>query len=161
MRRAGRPLKLAAPARRPATAPATFNPSVTKTPMHKAPRFLVGTAPLQAAPRSLARAWLGAMAAVCVAAASTGAAAQTQPTLKALVATHGSLAAGDVVFTNFRTPVFPPITMPVPIRAGLALGGGADVAVQALLAADGSIALTLTPIDPVTGLPQQIGRAHV
>ena len=97
------------------------------------------------------------MAAVCVAAASTGAAAQTQPTLKALVATHGSLAAGDVVFTNFRTPVFPPITMPVPIRAGLALGGGADVAVQALLAADGSIALTLTPIDPATGLPRPLG----
>jgi Divergent InlB B-repeat domain len=95
--------------------------------------------------------WLATLA---VAAASTTAWAQTPATLKTLVTHHGSLAAGDVTFTNFRLPLLQPgmlfsvgDTFPV-------LYDGADVSVQASVAADGKINLVLTPIDTATGLPK-------
>ena len=79
---------------------------------------------------------------------------QTGEVLKNLVVNHGSLAAGDVVFTNFRLPLLQfgtilPVGDTFPV-----LYDGADVSVQASLAADGKIALVLTPIDTATGLPK-------
>ena len=79
---------------------------------------------------------------------------QTSEVLKNLVVNHGSLAAGDVVFTNFRLPLLQfgtilPVGDTFPV-----LYDGADVSVQASLAADGKIALVLTPIDTATGLPK-------
>ena len=85
--------------------------------------------------------------------------AQAAPTLKQLVDTHGSLVAGDVTFTNFRTP-FP--------SGGLAFanvrsyGVGDDISVRAEVAADGSFKLVFTAIDRATGLPTPafIDAAH-
>jgi Divergent InlB B-repeat domain len=101
------------------------------------------------------RGWLGALTAVCLGVASLGVQAQNSQVLKTLVTNHGSLAAGDVVFTNFRLPLLlygqiltnPADTFPV-------LYDGADVSVQASVGADGKIALVLTPIDTATGLPK-------
>lgn len=76
---------------------------------------------------------------------------QTSQVLKSLVNNHGSIAAGDVVFTNFRLPYLAPNSFlgdtypPLP--------DGADVSVRASVAADGRISLVLTPINPSTGLP--------
>jgi uncharacterized repeat protein (TIGR02543 family) len=75
--------------------------------------------------------------------------------LKDLVRQHGSLVAGDVVFTNFRLPLLPANnqilgdTFPT-------LADGANVAVQASVAADGNVVLKLTPIDTATGLPKPV-----
>lgn len=77
--------------------------------------------------------------------------AQTSQVLKSLVTNHGSLAAGDVVFTNFRLPYLAPNNFlgdtypPLP--------DGADVSVRASVSTDGQINLVLTPIDRATGLP--------
>jgi hypothetical protein len=80
--------------------------------------------------------------------------AQTSQVLQSLVTNHGSLAAGDVVFTNFRMPrIFPGSV----IQLGdtfPAAPNGADVSVRASVGADGQINLVLTPIDPATGLPK-------
>jgi hypothetical protein len=79
--------------------------------------------------------------------------AQTSQILQSLVNNHGSLAAGDVVFTNFRMPRLFPGSV---IQLGDTfppLPNGADVSVRASVAADGQINLVLTPIDPATGLP--------
>ena len=109
--------------------------------------------------RSVARlpahGWLRALTAVCLAAASLGAQAQTAQVLKNLVINHGSLAAGDVVFTNFRLPLLQyGQILPNPADTFPVLYDGADVSVKASVDADGKIALVLTPIDPATGLPK-------
>jgi hypothetical protein len=94
------------------------------------------------------------LAALALLASMTLASAQTTTTLKTLVADHGSLAAGDVVFTNFRLPLLQPGQI-LPIGDTFpVLYDGADVSVQASLAADGKINLVLTPIDTATGLPK-------
>jgi hypothetical protein len=79
--------------------------------------------------------------------------AQTSQVLKNLVANHGSLAAGDVVFTNFRLPYLAPNVITLMGDTYPPLPNGADVSVRASVAADGQINLVLTPIDPATGLP--------
>ena len=135
------------PLQNPASASASVSVSVSVPAPAPAP-----AAPRRPAPRQHRPGWLGALAALCLGAASLGAAAQTSQVLKTLVASHGSLAAGDVVFTNFRLPLIP---------ANLVILGdtfvkprdGADVTVQASVAADGRINLVLTPINPATGLP--------
>lgn len=80
--------------------------------------------------------------------------AQTSQVLQSLVTNHGSLAAGDVVFTNFRLPYIRPDNPFLPGDRAPALPNGADVSVRASVAADGQINLVLTPIDPATGLPK-------
>ena len=79
------------------------------------------------------------------------AAAQTaEPTLKSLVSSHGSLVAGDVKITNFRTPF---------VSGGLAFadvrsyGNGDDVTVRAEVAGPGKVNLVFTAINPLTGVP--------
>jgi hypothetical protein len=79
--------------------------------------------------------------------------AQTSQVLQSLVTNHGSLAAGDVVFTNFRLPYMRPDNPFLPGDRAPALPNGADVSVRASVAADGQINLVLTPIDTATGLP--------
>jgi hypothetical protein len=89
-----------------------------------------------------------------IASALTPAFAQTTQVLKDLVLNHGSLAVGDVVFTNFRQPLLVPNSI---IQLGdtfPAPPDGADVSVAASLAADGRINLVFTAIDPATGLPK-------
>ena len=80
--------------------------------------------------------------------------AQTSQVLQSLVTNHGSLAAGDVVFTNFRMPrIFPGSV----IQLGDTfppLPNGADVSIRASVAADGQVNLVLTPIDTATGRPK-------
>lgn len=63
---------------------------------------------------------------------------------------------GDAVYTNFRMPLLP-ANLLLLTRTLPKLGDGADVTVQTKLAADGSVALTMTPIDPATGLPRPYG----
>jgi hypothetical protein len=79
--------------------------------------------------------------------------AQTSQVLQSLVTNHGSLAAGDVVFTNFRLPLMRPDNPFLPGDTFPALPNGADVSVRASVAADGQINLVLTPINAATGLP--------
>lgn len=79
---------------------------------------------------------------------------QTSEVLKNLVVNHGSLAAGDVVFTNFRQPLLVPNTVVLLGDTFPALPDGADVSVSASVAADGRINLVFTAIDPATGLPK-------
>jgi hypothetical protein len=106
------------------------------------------------AARPPAQGWRRALTALCRAAASLGAQAQTAQVLKNLVADHGSLAAGDVVFTNFRLPLLQPGQI-IPVGDTFpVLYDGADGSVQASVAADGKIKLVLTPIDTATGLPK-------
>ena len=75
-----------------------------------------------------------------------------QTVLKDLVAHHGSLAAGDVVFTNFRLPYITPSTI-ILLGDTFPRPDGADVSIDASVAADGRINLVFTPIDPASGLP--------
>jgi hypothetical protein len=101
-----------------------------------------------------AHGWLRALTALCLAAGSFGVQAQSAQVLKNLVTNHGSLAAGDVVFTNFRLPLLQPGQL-IPVGDTFpVLYDGADVSVQASVAADGKINLVLTPIDTATGLPK-------
>ena len=60
--------------------------------------------------------------------------AQTSQMLKSLVANHGSLGAGDVVFTKFRLPPIPPNLVVLLGDTFPALPDGADVSVQASVA---------------------------
>jgi hypothetical protein len=75
--------------------------------------------------------------------------AQAVTTLKSLVDGHGSLVAGDVTFTNFRTPIGVAAAF-VDVRS---YGLGDDVAVRSEAAADGSVRLVFTPVDRTTGTP--------
>jgi hypothetical protein len=101
-----------------------------------------------------AQGWFRALTALCLAAGSLCAQAQTAQVLKNLVINHGSLAAGDVVFTNFRLPLLQPGQI-IPLGDTFpVLYDGADVSVQARVAVDGKINLVLTPIDTATGLPK-------
>jgi hypothetical protein len=119
-----------------------FNPNAASADLHRS------------VARSPAHGWLRALTALCLAAGSLGAQAQTAQVLKNLVANHGSLAAGDVVFTNFRLPLLQPGQI-IPVGDTFpVLYDGADVSVQASVAADGKINLVLTPIDTATGLPK-------
>jgi Divergent InlB B-repeat domain len=99
--------------------------------------------------------WRTLFLALCLGATSWAAQAQSTSVLKDLVRQHGSLVAGDVIFTNFRLPLLPANnqilgdTFPK-------LADGANVSVQASLAADGTVTLKLTPIDTTTGLPQPV-----
>ncbi len=73
--------------------------------------------------------------------------AQSAQVLKSLVTSHGSLAVGDVVFTNFQTPRSPPSTF-----MDSQPNDGNDVAVSTTLTADGRVGLVFTPIDSTTGV---------
>jgi hypothetical protein len=80
---------------------------------------------------ALYKRWCAIALGLCAAAGSMSVHAQTAQVLMTLVANHGSLAAGDVVFTNFRLLLLQPgqllplgDTFPV-------LYDGADVAVRA------------------------------
>ena len=95
-------------------------------------------------------AWRGALAALALLATVADASAQAATTLKTLVDTHGSLSAGDLTITNFRTPYGPPVGL-ADVRT---YGKGDDVAVRAELAADGRVNLVFTPVDPLTALPR-------
>ena len=72
-----------------------------------------------------------------------------EPTLKSLVDGHGSVVAGDVMITNFRTPVVSGFGF-ADVRS---YGKGDDVTLRAELSAAGKINLIFTAIDPVTGVP--------
>lgn len=114
--------------------------------------FSAPAARLRSASRFRASCWLWALTALCLGAASLGAQAQTAQVLKNLVANHGSLSVGDVVFTNFRTPLIP-ANLVILGDTFPKLRDGADVTVQASVGADDRINLVLTLIDPATGLP--------
>lgn len=79
--------------------------------------------------------------------------AQTSQVLKSLVNNHGSLAAGDVVFTNFRLPYIAPNVVVLMGDTFPPLPDGADVSVAASVAANGQVNLVLTAINTATGLP--------
>jgi hypothetical protein len=90
---------------------------------------------------------------LALAAGGASASAQTNTTLGSLIASHGSLAAGDVVFTNFRKPLLAPWAQTI-FGVGLpTVTDNANVGVQANVAADGTINLVLTELNPANGLP--------
>lgn len=62
-----------------------------------------------------------------------------------LVATGGSLVAGDLRFSNFTLP-------PLPILASPPLDGVGDIAASAVVNDDGTVSLSFVAIDPVTGV---------
>jgi uncharacterized repeat protein (TIGR02543 family) len=97
--------------------------------------------------------WCSVILGMGLAVASWAVQAQSTQVLKTLVSQHGSLAAGDVVFTNFRLPLVPANNQ-VLGDTFPKLADGAGVSVQANVAADGAVVLTLTPIDSATGMPQ-------
>ena len=68
------------------------------------------------------------------------------PTIKSLVASHGSIVAGDLTFSNFQAPAL----LPYYSYGSLANDGG-DVAVTATTTSSGRTGLTMTAIDPATG----------
>ena len=90
---------------------------------------------------------------VCATAAtllvSLSASAQT-PTVKSLVASHGSIVAGDLTFSNFQTPA----ALPYNFFGTLFPNDGSDIAVSATTTANGRVGLTFTAIDPATGNPK-------
>lgn len=94
--------------------------------------------------------WRGALVGLALLATVGQASAQAATTLKTLVDTHGSLSAGDLTITNFRTPYGPPVGL-ADVRT---YGKGDDVAVRAELAADGRVNLVFTPVDPLTAFPK-------
>jgi uncharacterized repeat protein (TIGR02543 family) len=102
---------------------------------------------------ALSSSWRKIIVGACLGVAAWSAHAQNAQVLKDLVRQHGSLVAGDVVFTNFRLPLLPANnqilgdTFPT-------LADGANISVQASLAADGTVLLQLTPIDAATGQPK-------
>ena len=79
--------------------------------------------------------------------------AQTGPTLKSLVATHGSITVGDLVFSNFQTPQ----VMPFIMYGTAATNDGSDVMVTPVSTATGRGGLQFTAINPTTGVPQPFG----
>ena len=79
--------------------------------------------------------------------------AQNGPTLKSLVATHGSVTVGDLVFSNFQTPQ----AMPFIMYGTAATNDGSDVMVTPVLTSAGRAGLQFTAINPTTGLPQPFG----
>ncbi len=79
--------------------------------------------------------------------------AQTGPTLKSLVATHGSITAGDLVFSNFQTPQ----AMPFVMYGAAATNDGSDVMVTPITTAAGRMGLQFTAINPSTGALQPFG----
>ncbi len=89
-----------------------------------------------------------AIAAICATVPVCAQTATTGQVLKNLVRNHSSLAVGDVVFTNFKTPKFIPSTF-----TDTAPGDGGDVAVRTMTTADGRVGLVFTPINGATNLP--------
>ena len=79
--------------------------------------------------------------------------AQTGPTLKSLVATHGSITVGDLVFSNFQTPQ----VMPFIMYGTAATNDGSDVMVTPFTTAAGRMGLQFTAINPTTGVAQPFG----
>ena len=75
--------------------------------------------------------------------------AQT-PTVKSLVANHGTIVSGDLTFSNFQTPS----TLPYNFFGTLFPNDGSDIAVSASTMANGRVGLKFTPIDPATGFPK-------
>ena len=73
--------------------------------------------------------------------------AQT-PTVKSLVANHGTIVSGDLTFSNFQTPS----TLPYNFFGTLFPNDGSDIAVSASTMANGRVGLKFTPIDPATEL---------
>ena len=78
------------------------------------------------------------------------AAAQTGPTLKSLVATRGSITAGDLTFSNFQAPA----TVPFLFYGVTTPNDGSDLQVTAITTPDGRTGLKFTAINPTTGQPQ-------
>lgn len=76
--------------------------------------------------------------------------AQSGPTVKSLVATHGSVSAGDITFTNFQTPA----TLPFVTFGAAQTNDGGDVQVTPITTPDGRMGLKFTAINPSTGQPQ-------
>lgn len=87
------------------------------------------------------------LATLAVIATSLSASAQTEQVLKRLVMNRGSLAVGDVVFTNFQTPRLVPSTFMDSLP-----NDGNDVDVRTTLTADGRVGLVFAPIDSTTGV---------
>ena len=71
------------------------------------------------------------------------------PTVKSLMASHGTIIAGDLTFSNFQAPA----TLPYTFFGPLTPNDGSDTAVSATFA-NGRVGLLFTPIDPVTGSPK-------
>ena len=63
--------------------------------------------------------------------------AQNGSTLKSLVATHGSISAGDLTFTNFQTPS----TLPFLIYGSAPVNDGNDIQVTAITTPSGATGL--------------------
>ena len=81
------------------------------------------------------------------------ASAQTLTPLNALVATNGTITAGDLTFSNFRIPLVPPPSVTVPLGVPTPLPEFGDIAVTASVGPDGTTALSFVAVDPATGLP--------
>ncbi len=79
--------------------------------------------------------------------------AQNGSTLKSLVATHGSISAGDLTFSNFQTPS----TLPFLIYGSAPVNDGSDIQVTAITTPSGAMGLQFTAINPATGQPQVFG----
>ena len=75
--------------------------------------------------------------------------AQT-PTVKSLAATHGTIVAGDLTFSNFQAPAALPYTFFGPLMPN----DGSDIAVSATTMASGRVGLLFTAIDPASGSPK-------
>jgi hypothetical protein len=101
------------------------------------------------------RNFLGSTLAVAAALLTFAASAQTTPVrVGQLIATGGSLVAGDVIFSNFTQ---------VPATVGIAppLDGTGNLAASAVVNADGSVSLAFSVIDPATGAPALITGAYM
>ncbi len=70
-------------------------------------------------------------------------------TIKSVADSHGSLVAGDLVFSNFQAPAALPFSHP----QGALPNDASDIAVATTVKSDGRIGLVFTPIDAATDLP--------
>ena len=70
--------------------------------------------------------------------------------LDTLVATHGSITAGDVTFSNFQKPIA------IPRQVEMFLFEFNDIGVSATAHDDGTVSLNFVGIDPATGLASPI-----